>query len=159
MTMERYKPLFKENFSYDLKKNYDHFNKIFFKNELPDIHPQWNSSLRVTGGQSFPLKKEKNIIGLEKIEISSNLNKFIKEEILNDVYDIILIHEMIHGWIYIKYGKVKMDHGKEFKDKMEEINSIKPLKFLDTHKFTQMIIPNEYWLATNKNKLNTNLIG
>lgn len=155
-----YKSKFKENNEYDLKSKYKRFNKLYFNSELPDVPIKWETSKRVVGGGAYPLKINGDIVGLEKIELSQNFYNYIIPEVIEDVYDSMLIHEMIHGWVFQNIGRIKNVHGLEFKNKLKDILKKSNFKFFNLTKPTTLEIPNNFWIRNNKNiSRKTNMIG
>lgn len=144
---ESYKKVFKEN--YDLKSRYKFFNKLYFNNKLPNDIPVYISTKKRNrgSGAAIPNKECSNIESLRLTDLSNQ----IVPEILNDVYDAILIHEMVHGYMFILYGKEmqKNPHGKNFNDVLRAIVKKGNFKFLDYRKPAQLgKIPYEYWIKT-----------
>lgn len=154
--MKRYIPLFET--SYNLDQKYNYFNKLYFNNSLPDIPIFWDTSKRAVGGQCHFLRLSGKYVSVQKITITK-FDAFVVQEILEDVYDSMLVHEMVHAWVFYNYGEVKKSHGKEFIDKIKEIDKIKDLRFINFNRLTTLEIPSEYWIKSNKNLQSTNLIG
>jgi hypothetical protein len=152
---------------YDIKSQYIKFNKLYFDNKLPiNIEVSFQKAsqgYRVAGGGAYEKREGRNIVGVEKIKLST-LDHIYDDEILNELYDEILIHEMCHAWIFETIGNVKMNHGQEFKDKIKEINRKRPFKFLNMNKFTETSVPSKYikqsyFDSLRKEKTSKNMIG
>lgn len=96
----------------DLKEWYNAFNARYFNNELICCEIVLSKTKHALGqfcvDNSYWIPKQ-------SIKISVYLDRPIKE-VQNT-----LIHEMIHQWQYMEFGKC--DHGKSFKDKAAEINA------------------------------------
>jgi len=117
--------------NYSLDAKYSEFNSKYFNNELPIIMLKWRV-MKSVGGLAYTkisidpyTKKQRPILDTMKITIS-NLTEHPEEE-----YDLILLHEMIHIWFFIK-GNFKESHGLAFQQKAKEISlkygAIVPLK-------------------------------
>ena len=155
--MKRYNRKFKEA-SYDLQKKFAYFNKLYFNSSLPDIVIEWDTSKRAVGGQTQFLRLAGEDISVRKITITK-FDKFVVPEILEDVYDSMLVHEMVHAWVFYTYGHTKRPHGSEFVNKMKEIDKKKDLRFININRPTTLEIPNEFWIQSNKNQQRSNWIG
>lgn len=145
-------------FNYDIEKKYKLFNKLYFEDFLPNNIPVYFlSNKRVTGGGAYP---NEDYSDLEKIELT-DMSDFLVDSVLEDVYDSMLIHEMVHGYLFKKFGRdLKHNaHGKEFKYKLFEIVKKGDFKFIDSRQVTKLEVPIEYWIKSNKNKQKDNLIG
>ena len=141
----------KEKVYYDIQKKYREFNRKLFNNELSDtIELGWDTSKRKVGGQAFETDKI----------LLTPFDKYVVPEVLEDVYDSMLLHEMTHIWVRMTYGKLKNVHGKEFRNKLKEVNSKKELKFINFDKPKMLEIPDEYWIKSNTNaQRSKNMIG
>lgn len=102
-----------------LKEKFDYFNKQLFKGTLPPIQLKISRTRSKAGCFSFSSKK--NIVGKEEIsDLSISISEcFDFEE--NELEDV-LIHEMIHYYIFHKGLRNVRPHGKEFKYIMNEFN-------------------------------------
>ena len=89
------------------------YNKEYFDGCL--IMPKLSTYIGNTSMGIFSVKTKRSFVQKE-ISIARNFNLTTEE--LRDL----LLHEMIHEYVYDKYGK--MNHGKEFKRKMKEFNQL-----------------------------------
>lgn len=94
-----------------LRKLYLEYNSKYFDSCL--TMPKISTYTGVNSMGIFSVKKWKTKI---EQEISIARNFKLTEEELRDL----LLHEMIHQYVYMQYGKT--NHGKEFKRKMNEFN-------------------------------------
>ena len=98
--------------SYNLKQKFDLFNKKFFDSSLNPINLTVEKLGTDIAGQFFPSKDKSWRIAVDP--------RYTDEAYM----DAILIHEMIHYWMF-QNGLQKAKgtyHGKIFKDKVDEIN-------------------------------------
>ena len=86
-----------------MKRWFDEFNRRFFENKLPpaELRVGWNGK-HTLGSFSTPAGK---------CLITLNNWYFSPEDEWRDT----MIHEMVHYYIYLKYGGKVRGHGKEFK--------------------------------------------
>ena len=101
----------------NLKQLYDEYNKSLFDGELPDIDVIW-ANTKGHGGRSYATVKKQygKVIDVipNKIDISRRYRKTEKE------YRAVLIHEMIHVYLYM--NKDLSTHGTTFKNKAKELS-------------------------------------
>ncbi len=95
-----------------LESLFDEYNKLYFENEL--IKPLFNTYIGETTMGIFNVSKRQNQVRT-KIMIARNV-RFTQEDLKN-----VLVHEMIHLYVYQKYGPGH-GHKKPFIDKMNELN-------------------------------------
>lgn len=103
-----------------LQKKFEYFNKLIFSSELPPI-PIKLSNARSYVGQCC-CKRRRTLLGKVQcydFSIRVNGKMDFKETELEDV----LIHEMIHYYIFFKGLKDSSSHGKIFRDIMDRVNS------------------------------------
>lgn len=103
-----------------LKERFEHFNKLIFSSELPPI-PIKLSNARSYVGQCR-CKRRRTLPGkVQCYDFSIHVNGKMdfKESELEDV----LIHEMIHYYIFFKGLKDSSAHGKVFRSIMDRVNS------------------------------------
>lgn len=109
--------------NYDLQQKFDHYNTLLFNGEIPTVELRW-SALKTVGGcceyrflrGNNPRNKydgAKLIPNSMRITIS-NLFERMEEE-----FDGILIHEMIHAYI-ATHNDFKETHGVKFKRILKE---------------------------------------
>ena len=99
--------------SYDLDRKYDFFNDLFFDGELSKIDVSFNIVSKGADGEYFYSRKP------PRIEINENLESGKETHI-----DSVLIHEMIHHYVYENGLNNRLSHDKTFKNKVDEINRI-----------------------------------
>lgn len=104
-----------------LKEKFDYFNKQIFQDTLPPIQLKISRTRSKAGCFSFQSKK--GVVGKEVIsDLSISISEcFDFEE--NELEDV-LIHEMIHYYIFHKGLRNVRPHGKEFKYLMDRINQL-----------------------------------
>ena len=95
----------------NLRRLYIVYNEKYFDGGL--IMPRISTYTGVNSMGTFSVRQWKRRIQ-EEISIARNFK--LTEEELRDL----LLHEMIHQYVYEKYGK--MNHGRYFKNKMNELN-------------------------------------
>lgn len=143
----------------ELISKYKEFNKLYFNNELPIVPISINTRKRVMGGGAYPLRDKYGIIGLKEIELT-DYSPYILPEYLDDLYSAILVHEMIHGWLFIKCHGKCIVHGIEFINKLKEILSKHQFKYLTPKTPARINLPNDIMIKNNQNiKRKTNMIG
>lgn len=101
---------------------YKYYNKVLFKNELPDVLLNLSRKSKAMGFAAMNQWRSKKS---EKGDIANLHELSINPEILHmDLIDIYstLVHEMAHIWQFV-YGKVSRGgyHNKEWADKMIEV--------------------------------------
>lgn len=112
-----------------MKEWFNEFNKRFFEGKLPLIR------LYVGYGQKHMLgffhdPGEKKPTGFYPEECYISLNaRFFRPE---DEWRNTMVHEMVHYFVYMKYGKALMGHRKEFKAEAKRINAISEFN-IDTY--------------------------
>lgn len=112
-----------------MKEWFNEFNTRFFEGKLPLIR------LYVGYGQKHTLgffhdPGEKKPTGFYPEECCISLNaRFFRPE---DEWRNTMVHEMVHYYVYMKYGKTSMGHGKEFKAEAKRINAISEFE-IDTY--------------------------
>ena len=94
-----------------LEKMFVDYNKIYFESSL--ILPNMSTYIGESSMGIFCVREGRRTIKM-KISIARNFN--LTNEELRDL----LIHEMIHEYVYLKSGKVS--HNRMFKNKMKELN-------------------------------------
>ncbi|MBR6264088.1 MAG: SprT-like domain-containing protein [Prevotella sp.] len=94
-----------------LEKLFVEYNKKYFDNFLK--RPKITTYIGENSMGIFSIKEGRNI-SEKKISIARNFN-LTKEELRD-----LLLHEMIHEYMYMKYGK--MSHNRQFVKKMNELN-------------------------------------
>lgn len=94
-----------------LEKMFTECNKKYFNSSL--IMPNISTYIGETSMGMFTVKESRYTREM-KISIARNFN-FTNEELRD-----LLIHEMIHEYVYAKSGKVS--HNRMFKNKMKELN-------------------------------------
>ena len=123
-----------------MKLWFDEFNARFFNKELPPI--ELRTGYRGTG--------KKHRLGFfwnpgtecptgfhpEKCIISLNSTFFLPE----DEWRNTMLHEMVHYFVYMKFGKTSLSHGKEFKAEAKRINLRSEFE-IDTYAKTQIFQP------------------
>jgi hypothetical protein len=98
---------------YSLENRYKYFNNLLFQNKLPEnIHLSWSSSKRQSGETVAKAQKIDNKDVIVPDSISITLSKLFKRS--NEVFDSILIHEMIHVYFF-SISDFKEQHGPKFK--------------------------------------------
>ena len=104
-----------------MKKWFDEFNARFFANELPPIELRvgW-AGKHILGCFHDPTKHFPNGFYPEKCCITLNNWFFDSEDEWRDT----MVHEMVHYYVYMKYGKTVQGHGKEFKAEAKRINEM-----------------------------------
>lgn len=104
-----------------MKKWFDEFNARFFANELPPIELRvgW-AGKHILGCFHDPSDLFPTGFYPEKCCITLN-NWFFRPE---DKWRNTMVHEMVHYYVYMKYGKTSQGHGKEFKAEAKRINKI-----------------------------------
>lgn len=90
---------------------YSEYNKKYFDGSM--FMPKITTFTGINSMGIFSVKKWTNKVE-EELSIARNFK--LTEEELRDL----VLHEMIHQYVYEKYGK--MNHGKQFKKKMNELN-------------------------------------
>lgn len=95
-----------------IREMYIEYNKLYFENVL--FMPKISTYIGDTSMGLFIVKKQKTFVE-EEISIARNF-KLTREELRD-----LVLHEMIHQFVYETYGK--MNHGREFKRKMNELNN------------------------------------
>lgn len=90
---------------------YSEYNKKYFDGSM--FMPKITTFTGINSMGIFSVKKWTNKVE-EELSIARNFK--LTEEELRDL----VLHEMIHQYVYEKYGK--MNHGKHFKKKMNELN-------------------------------------
>lgn len=110
-----------EQYSQDLEKQFDYFNKLFFNGELSKIPVSFENYSRGDRGAAgmYHLSTPRRI-SLNADSFSSQSDKYI---------DSVLIHEMIHQWMDENNLDTKQHHSKTFKNKVDEINKISGNKY------------------------------
>lgn len=104
-----------------LKEKFDYFNKQIFKEILPPIQLKISRTRSKAGCFSFQSKK--GVVGKEEIsDLSISISECFEFE-ENELEDV-LIHEMIHYYIFHKGLRNVRPHGKEFKYLMNRINQL-----------------------------------
>lgn len=94
-----------------LRNLYIKYNEKYFDGLL--LMPKISTYTGVNSMGTFSVKTWKS---RKQEEISIARNYKLTEEELRDL----LLHEMIHQYVYEKYGK--MNHGRHFKKKMNKLN-------------------------------------
>jgi len=94
-----------------IRKMYIEYNKLYFDNVL--FMPKISTYTGDTSMGLFIVKEWKNKVE-EGLSIARNF-KLTKEEARD-----LVLHEMIHQYVYEKHGK--LNHGREFRKKMRELN-------------------------------------
>lgn len=95
-----------------LRKLFIEYNEKYFDSYLS--FPKLTTFVGESSMGLFFVRKKKS--GFIEKEIAIARNFKINEEELRDL----ILHEMIHQYVYEKYGK--MNHGRYFKRKMNELN-------------------------------------
>ena len=107
-----------------MKEWFDEFNARFWDNKLPPIefHVGYRGSGKkhTLGFFRNPSKHFPVGVHPEKCFISLNATFFIPE----DEWRNTMVHEMVHYFVYMKYGKTAQGHGKEFKAEAKRISAI-----------------------------------
>lgn len=98
-----------------IRDRFNYFNRLCFDSGLPPIEFRLSNSRRSLGCFVYPRYHGTSDQCL--IRISSRLDFPV------NVVEDILIHEMIHYWIWYNKFKDTSSHGKIFAGKMNEINS------------------------------------
>ena len=94
----------------DLKKMYNHYNKLIFNNQLPKfVKLYWSN--RMTRGAGVARWRKRNGVVQQEIALSVPYHQKLPHEIVDT-----LVHEMIH----VKYPREH--HGVWFKNEMHRIN-------------------------------------
>ena len=99
---------------------YVEFNEQFFDGELEEIELRVGRLERKTHGCFYKPKDE----GFHPEECNIALNVKIMDTL--EGWRLVMLHEMVHYYVYKHYGKVKRPHGKEFKDVAKRINDSEP---------------------------------
>ena len=104
-----------------MKEWFDEFNARFWDNELPPIslYARWVGK-HTLGAFHDPTKQFPTGFYPDKCDITLNDWFFDTEDEWRDI----MVHEMVHYFVYMKYGKTSMGHGKEFKAEAKRINGI-----------------------------------
>lgn len=92
-----------------INNNFTAYNAMLFDNELPDVDFAIYDADNNIYGKAYDNTDGNYCIALND-----------KHDCLEQEWHLILIHEMIHIWEYVKFGKA--GHGVNFKRKMNEIN-------------------------------------
>lgn len=101
-----------EKYSYNPNDRFDYFNKLFFNNSLTKI-PIYISTAKL----------KSDAAGL--YSVTRKCIELYDDGKISDKYiDSVLIHEMIHHWVYENNLEVKQHHSKVFKNKVDEINKV-----------------------------------
>jgi len=123
--MKRYKPLFEKDENINLQQEYEKWNKILFKNELPNISIVWDNS-KVSGGQLIVrgIPNNPQTFQIIKMQISKFMDRTYEQ------FSSILIHEMCHVWVIEQRLPVfDGEHGDIFQDIRKDVNQkLKRLK-------------------------------
>jgi len=128
---------------YKMIPKFMEFNKKYFNGEVPIVELKWNSRLKKAGGQtSSTYNRETGVVTPISIDLATYIPDIINEEYVEEYYDSILLHEMVHAWVDVHKGRVK-PHGHEFKMKMMEVIRKANIRFLTPAKFTITYIPPE----------------
>lgn len=113
-----------------MKAWFDEFNMRFFDNKLPLIRLDVEYGQKHTVGCFYSPKGKKGLSGFHPEECCILLNfRFFTTE---DVWRNTMLHEMLHYFVYMKYGETSQSHGKEFKAEAKRINAISGFK-IDTY--------------------------
>ena len=120
-----------------MKKWFIEFNARFFDNKLPPIELRVGWAGKHTLG-SFHDPTEHFPTGFypEKCRITLNNWFFDSEEEWRNT----MVHEMVHYFVYMKYGKTVQGHGKEFKAEAKRINAMSEFE-IDTYAKTRTFRP------------------
>jgi hypothetical protein len=113
---------------YNLAAKFDHFNKLCFDRTLPKVPIRWGTlktALGVCKASIFvppeyreekrEIQRAKAILLPETVNIVMN-DAFVREE---EKIDAILVHEMIHAWLYFN-GDLWEQHGSKFLAKLRD---------------------------------------
>lgn len=108
-----------------MKKWFTEFNARFFDSKLPPIELRvgWDGK-HTLGSFCDPTKHFPEGFYPEKCSITLN-NWFFRPE---DEWRNTMVHEMVHYFVYKKYGKTSLWHGKEFRAEAKRINAISDFK-------------------------------
>lgn len=130
----RYDELISAN-DYDLKGKFDHYNKLCFGGQLPEI-PLRFAKLKNLGG----------ICGSQWIRQTSTLvpgsiyitldKTYLRDE---QSIDAILIHEMIHAWFYWQ-NDFREDHGMQFQAMRKKLSAIVGFAIPTTEKMENQVL-------------------
>lgn len=115
---------------------FDFCNQNYFENELPTpdfgvLNSYWTLGLFTYDYRSPKSKKLKG----QKISVSSYID-WTREDLIE-----IMAHEMVHYYLEYKNVRPKKPHGKEFKEKAEELNKKHGLhisKWIDASNFRKL---------------------
>lgn len=120
-----------------MEKWFDEFNSRFFNNELPHIELRAGYGGKSTLG-AFHAPKDEFPTGFhpDKCWIILNEAFFDSEDEWRDT----MVHEMVHYYVYMKYGPSVRFHGKEFKAEAKRINAMSEFK-IDTYSRTPTFRP------------------
>ena len=104
-----------------MKQWFDEFNARFFESKLPPIKlcAGWVGK-NTLGAFHDPTKHFPTGFYPEKCHITLNDWFFDTEDEWRDI----MVHEMVHYYVYMKYGKTAQGHGKEFKAEAKRINEM-----------------------------------
>lgn len=104
-----------------MKQWFDEFNTRFFESRLPPIKlcAGWVGK-NTLGAFHDPTKHFPTGFYPEKCQITLNDWFFDTEDEWRDI----MVHEMVHYYVYMKYGKTTQGHGKEFKAEAKRINEM-----------------------------------
>jgi hypothetical protein len=119
---------------FDLSKEFDTFNKLYFSGELPKIPVEYKDitpcGTFLSFYQNFTITKYgrpaiDRVQSPNKIYVSSRY-KFEYENFRD-----VLVHEMVHEWFCVHQSKEKQHHGLEFKATIAKMNKRFPELHLD----------------------------
>lgn len=94
------------------------FNEQFFDGELEEIELRVGRLTRKTHGCFYDPKDE----GFHPGKCYIALNVKIMDTL--EGWRLVMLHEMVHYYVYKHFGKVKRSHGKEFKDVAKRIKEV-----------------------------------
>jgi len=105
-----------EESQFNLYDDFNLYNRIFFEGKLNCVAVEWSLRMTLCAG-TFQVKDNLPLIRLSEPLLKYRSIKDVKET---------LIHEMIHAYNYVENHDLSDDptgHGKNFKKKMNEVNS------------------------------------
>ena len=114
--------------SFDVYNYFNIYNEIYYENLLGCITLEWSKKMTSCAGV-FSVYKN-----VPTIRLSEPLLKFRSIDEIKET----LLHEMIHAYCYIKQYDMTDDmsgHGRYFKEKMNEINTLTGLHITIYHSF------------------------
>lgn len=116
-----------------LQERFAHFNSLIFSSELPPI------PIKLSNGSSYVgqcrCKRRRTLLGkVQCYDFSIRING--KMDFAENELEDVLIHEMIHYYIFFKGLKDSSAHGKVFRNIMDMVNSTYSRQVTISHKLS-----------------------